>query len=97
MSSRQGSISLNTNGGQDVYRASKSALNQLMRTFAARHPDDTRTLLLITPGWVQTELGGSRAPLTIEQSVPGVVDTITAHQGEQGLHFLDYRNQVVPW
>ena len=97
MSSSQGSISLNTNGGHDVYRASKSALNQLMRGFAARHPDDTRTLLLINPGWVQTELGGPGAPLTIEQSVPGVVDTITAHQGEQGLHFLDYRNQVVPW
>jgi len=97
MSSSQGSVSLNTNGGHDVYRASKSALNQLMRSFAARHPDDTRTLLLINPGWVQTELGGPRAPLTIEQSVPGVVDTITAHQGERGLHFLDYRNQVVPW
>ena len=97
MSSSQGSVSLNTNGGHDVYRASKSALNQLMRGFAARHPDDTRTLLLINPGWVQTELGGPRAPLTIEQSVPGVVDTITAHQGERGLHFLDYRNQVVPW
>ena len=97
MSSRQGSISLNANGGQDVYRASKSALNQLMRTFAARHSDDTRTLLLINPGWVQTELGGPHAPLTIDQSIPGVVETITAHQGERGLHFLDYRNQVVPW
>jgi NAD(P)-dependent dehydrogenase (short-subunit alcohol dehydrogenase family) len=97
MSSSQGSISLNTNGGQDVYRASKSALNQLMRTFAARHSDDTRTLLLINPGWVQTELGGPRAPLTVDQSVPGVVDSITARQGERGLHFLDYRNQVVPW
>jgi len=50
MSSSQGSVSLNTNGGHDVYRASKSALNQLMRSFAARHPDDTRTLLLINPG-----------------------------------------------
>lgn len=97
MSSTQGSISLNTNGGQDVYRASKSALNQLMRTFAARHSDDTRTLLLINPGWVHTELGGPQAPLSIDQSVPGVVDTITAHRGEGGLHFLDYRDQVVPW
>lgn len=97
MSSTQGSISLNTNGGQELYRASKSALNQLMRSFAARHSNDTRTLLLINPGWVQTELGGPRALLTVDQSVPGVVDTITAHQGEPGLHFLDYRNQVVPW
>jgi NAD(P)-dependent dehydrogenase (short-subunit alcohol dehydrogenase family) len=97
MSSRQGSISLNTRGGQDLYRASKSALNQLMRSFAARHSTDTRTLLLMHPGWVKTGLGGSGAPLTIEQSAPGVVDTIIAHRGEPGLHFLDYRDEVVPW
>jgi NAD(P)-dependent dehydrogenase (short-subunit alcohol dehydrogenase family) len=97
MSSSQGSVSLNTNGGQDVYRASKAALNQLMRCYAARHPADPRTLLLINPGWVQTELGGPKAPLTVEQSVPGIVTTIDKHRGEPGLQFLDYRDQVVPW
>lgn len=97
MSSRQGSISLNTSGGQDVYRASKSALNQLMRSHAARQADDPRTLLLISPGHVQTELGEPTAPLTIEQSIPGVVNTITAHHGEGGLHFLSYTGDVVPW
>jgi NAD(P)-dependent dehydrogenase (short-subunit alcohol dehydrogenase family) len=97
MSSRQGSLTLNTNAGYEVYRASKSALNQLMRSFAARHADDVRTLLLISPGWVRTELGSPDAPLTIEESIPGVVDTITKHAGEGGLHFLDYQNQEVPW
>ncbi|CAM5592156.1 Short-chain dehydrogenase OS=Streptomyces antimycoticus OX=68175 GN=SANT12839_017280 PE=4 SV=1 [Streptomyces antimycoticus] len=40
MSSRQGSVGFNTRGGQDVYRASKSALNQLTwrRLRAPRHP-----------------------------------------------------------
>lgn len=98
MSSRQGSITLNTNAGYEVYRASKSALNQLMRSFAARHAGDPRTLLLlISPGWVRTELGSSNATLTIEESIPGVVDTIIKHVGEGGLHFLDYRNQILPW
>jgi NAD(P)-dependent dehydrogenase (short-subunit alcohol dehydrogenase family) len=97
MSSRQGSITLNTNGGNEVYRASKSALNQLMRSFAARHADDPRTLLLISPGWVRTELAGPNASLTIEESIPRVADTITHHAGERGLHFLDYRDQTVPW
>jgi NAD(P)-dependent dehydrogenase (short-subunit alcohol dehydrogenase family) len=97
MSSRQGSISQNTRGGHEVYRASKSALNQLFRSFAARHADDPRTLLLINPGHVKTELGGPDARLTVEDSIPGVVDTIVAHEGEGGLQFLDYRNDVVPW
>ena len=97
MSSRQGSILLNTRGGHEVYRASKSALNQLFRSFAARHVDDPRTLLLVNPGHVQTELGGKGATLTVEDSIPGVVDTIVAHAGEGGLQFLDYQNAVVPW
>ncbi|WP_395368995.1 SDR family oxidoreductase [Streptomyces tubercidicus] len=97
MSSRQGSISLNTNGGQDVYRASKSALNQLMRSYAARYADAAHTLLLICPGHVRTELGGPDAPLTIDQSVPGVVGTIDHHSGELGLKFVNYEDQPVPW
>ena len=97
MSSTQGSVSMNTRGGQELYRSSKSALNQLMRSYAARHRDDPRTLLLINPGHVQTELGGPGAMLTVEQSIPGVVDTITAHAGEPGLQFLDRHDEVVPW
>jgi len=97
MSSRQGSVSSNSNGGFEVYRASKSALNQLMRSFAARHADDPRTLVLMAPGWVQTDLGGPAAPLTIEQSIPGVVDTIEAQGGQGGLQFLSYQGQPVPW
>lgn len=62
MSSRQGSITLNESAGNEVYRASKSALNQLMRSFAARHRDDPRTILLISPGHVKTRLGGESAP-----------------------------------
>ena len=76
MSSRQGSISLNDRGTYDVYRASKAALNHLVRSYAARHSGGARTLLLIAPGRVQTDLGGSDAPVTVEQVVPRVIDTI---------------------
>ncbi|WP_031466803.1 SDR family NAD(P)-dependent oxidoreductase [Sciscionella sediminilitoris] len=97
MSSRQGSIGCNTGGGQDVYRASKSALNQLMRCYAARYADSAHSLLLACPGHVRTELGGPDAPLSIEQSVPGVVDMIERHRGEPGLRFLNYQDEPVPW
>jgi NAD(P)-dependent dehydrogenase (short-subunit alcohol dehydrogenase family) len=97
MSSGQGSVANNSKGGFEIYRASKSALNQLMRSFAARHADDPHTLLLIAPGWVQTDLGGSSAPLTIGQSIPGVVDTIEAQTGQGGLQYLDYQGQTVRW
>ena len=97
MSSGQGSVANNDRGGFEIYRASKSALNQLMRSFAARHAGDPRTLLLMAPGWVQTDLGGPAARLTIGQSIPGVVDTVEAQAGQGGLQYLDYQGQTVRW
>ena len=98
MSSGQGSIANNTRvTGWEIYRASKAALNQLMRSFAARHPDTPRTLLLTAPGWVRTDMGGADAALTVEESTRGLVDVIEAHAGRGGLHYLDHRGATVPW
>jgi NAD(P)-dependent dehydrogenase (short-subunit alcohol dehydrogenase family) len=98
MSSGQGSIANNSRvTGWEIYRASKSALNQLMRSFAARHPDDPRTLLLMAPGWVRTDMGGPDAGLTVEESTGGVVDVIEAHAAVGGLHYLDHRGATIPW
>lgn len=97
MSSGQGSVANNLNGRFEIYRASKSALNQLMRSYAARHHDDSRTLLLMAPGWVKTELGGPSARLTIDESIPNLVRTVDAQRGHIGLQYLDYRGTVVAW
>jgi NAD(P)-dependent dehydrogenase (short-subunit alcohol dehydrogenase family) len=97
MSSGQGSVSNNESGGFEVYRASKAALNTLMRSFAARHAGDNRTLLLLAPGWVRTDMGGPQAHLSIDESIPNLVNTIEAQRGKPGLQYLDYRGQTVPW
>jgi NAD(P)-dependent dehydrogenase (short-subunit alcohol dehydrogenase family) len=97
MSSRQGSISNNERGGFEVYRGSKAALNMLMRSYAARHANDPRTLLLMSPGWVKTELGGPNARLTIGESIPSLVATVDAQRGQAGLRYLDYRGQTIAW
>lgn len=97
MSSGQGSLTNNTNGNYEVYRGSKAALNMFMRSYAARHQGDGRTLLLMAPGWVRTDMGGPDARLSIEESIPNLLNTMEAHAGRGGLHYLDYLGRVVPW
>lgn len=97
MSSEQGSISRNTEPGFELYKASKAALNQLMRSYATRHADDGQTKLLIDPGHNQTQLGGPDAPLTPQESIPAVVDVLEAQAGTPGLQFLDRHGEIVPW
>jgi NAD(P)-dependent dehydrogenase (short-subunit alcohol dehydrogenase family) len=97
MSSGQGSIANNTKGGFEVYRGSKAALNQYMRSYAARHADDPRAMVLLAPGWIRTELGGPNAPFSIAETIPQVVDTLLSQQGTPGLRFIDRHGETVPW
>jgi NAD(P)-dependent dehydrogenase (short-subunit alcohol dehydrogenase family) len=96
MSSGQGSVANNENGAHEVYRASKAALNTLMRSFAARHSGG-QSLLLMAPGWVKTDLGGPNARLSVEDSIPKLANVIDAQQGKGGLQYLDYLGRRVPW
>ncbi|CAI7588387.1 unnamed protein product [Penicillium discolor] len=89
MSSGQGSISNNETGLREVYRGTKAALNMFMRSFAARQ-NPSRSMVVMAPGWVKTELGGPDARLTIEESIPSL-------QERPGLEYLDYLGRTVPW
>ena len=97
MSSSLGSVGLNETGGMETYRASKAALNTLMRSYAVRHAGDGRTLALVHPGWVRTDMGGADASLTVEVSAPGIVDAVLARMGTPGLQFYDYQGKTLPW
>lgn len=96
MSSGQGSVADNEKGEFEVYRASKAALNMLMRSFAARRGKDY-ALLLLAPGWVKTDMGGSNAKFTIEEVIYDIVDTILAQEGRRGLQYLDRFGKTVRW
>jgi NAD(P)-dependent dehydrogenase (short-subunit alcohol dehydrogenase family) len=97
MSSGQGSVSNNETGQREVYRGSKAALNMFMRSFAARQSGTSRAMVLMAPGWVRTEMGGPDGRLSIEESVPNVVNVLLAKLGRPGLEYLDYLGHTVPW
>jgi NAD(P)-dependent dehydrogenase (short-subunit alcohol dehydrogenase family) len=97
MSSGQGSVTNNVNGMREVYRGSKAALNQFMRSFAARRRGSPRAMVLMAPGWVRTDMGGPDAPLSLDESVPNLVNVLLKKQGNPGLEYLDYLGRTVPW
>jgi len=97
MSSGRGSVSNNETGQEELYRGSKAALNMFMRSFAFRHAGSSRAMVLMAPGWVRTELGGPGARLTIEDSVPNLVNVLLAKRATPGLEYLDYLGRTVPW
>lgn len=96
MTSELGSIS-DAQDGWQCYAASKAALNMLMKKYAARHGADGHTLLLVAPGWVRTEMGGRDAALSVEESIPLVVDTVEKNRGKLGLRYVDRLNRTLAW
>jgi len=97
MSSELASIADNEFGSWEAFRASKAALNTLMRSYAARQRESQRSLVLMAPGWVRTDTGGPEADLSVEESAAGVVYVLIARAGTRGLAFLDYRGRVIRW
>lgn len=97
MSSGQGSIANNERGQRELYRGSKAALNMFMRSFAARHAGTPRAMTVMAPGWIRTALGGPEAPLSIEDSIPNLVNVLLSKRERPGLEYLDYLGRTVPW
>jgi NAD(P)-dependent dehydrogenase (short-subunit alcohol dehydrogenase family) len=96
MTSALGSITGNTTGGYESYRASKAALNMLLRSYAVR-AGGKRSILTLMPGWVKTDMGGPDAPVEVGASSAGLADTIAKHAGEPGLVFVDYQDNTITW
>lgn len=97
MSSKMGSVALNESGDWELYRASKAALNSLVRGFHARdaRPRSVKVLTL-HPGWVRTDMGGAAATLSVAESVKGIVDVIERHRSLDH-RFLDHLGNMVAW
>jgi NAD(P)-dependent dehydrogenase (short-subunit alcohol dehydrogenase family) len=97
ISSWLGSIGEKQSGGNYGYCASKTTLNMLMRAFAFDVAERGVISVVANPGWVQTDMGGSRASLTPQASVAGLLRTIDAAGPEQNGAFLQWDGSEHPW
>ncbi len=92
LSSSLASIAMADGDYAVAYSVSKAALNMLGRKL--QHRLQGQTIILIHPGWVKTDMGGSNASLEIKFSVSSMIETIrkTDHFG-----FVDYQGGKLAW
>jgi NAD(P)-dependent dehydrogenase (short-subunit alcohol dehydrogenase family) len=79
-------------GGSPAYRVSKTALNALTRILASELRGSGILVNSVCPGWVQTDMGGSRAPRPVEAGADTPVWAATLpNNGPTGGFFRDRR------
>ncbi|MCA1907997.1 MAG: SDR family oxidoreductase [Magnetospirillum sp.] len=90
ISSKMGSVAENTSGGFYAYRASKAALNMVVKSLSLDLAARQIAVIALSPGWVRTDMGGPNAPLTPPQAVAGmkaVLDKVKLNDSGKFFHF----------
>ncbi len=84
-------------GDMFAYRASKAALNNAWVGLAEVLKRDGVVCLLLHPGWVQTDMGGPHAQITVDTSAKGLRQRIGEAGPKQSGTFQAYDGRVLPW
>lgn len=97
LSSKMGSITENSGGGTYVYRSSKTALNQVLKSLATDLANEGFLVAALHPGWVRTDMGGPNALIDTQTSVSGMRHVIEQLGAEQNGGFYNYDGATIPW
>lgn len=97
ISSMMGSIGLTTEANKLGYKVSKAALNMVTKGVSGEFASDGIVVVSVHPGWVQTDMGGQSAPVTVNESVSGIVKIISSLQKSQTGMFFKYDGTALPW
>ena len=84
-------------GGELVYRSSKAAVNAVMKALSIDLQSRGIIVTLLHPGWVRTDMGGSRAAISIEESALGLMQVIGNLDAKANGTFLNYDGSTIPW
>ncbi|HSI58950.1 MAG TPA: SDR family oxidoreductase [Ideonella sp.] len=96
LSSRMGSIGARANATGWVYRASKAALNSVLKD-SALALQGRALCAALHPGWVRTAMGGDDADLPVETSAAGLRGVIAGLTAAEHGGFFDYQGEPIPW
>lgn len=96
LSSRMGSIALRTNAANWLYRASKAAVNSVMKD-AALTLAGKATVISFHPGWVRTDMGGAGADIDAATSIAGMRTVLASVKPSDTGRFFNYDGQLLDW
>ena len=97
VTSQLGSITRKRSGGRYSYDGSKAALNMFTRTLAFDLLPDGIITIVIHPGWVRTDMGGSGASLSVEESTRGILEVTDKLTKDDVGRFLQWDGAELPW
>lgn len=97
ISSKFGSIDFNTFSGFYPYKTSKAALNMITRGLSVDLKKDGILCLAIHPGWVQTDMGGTNAPLPKVETVSNMLFHMTKLKQSDCGCFKSFDGSDIPW
>ena len=94
---KMGSIADNTSGDYHLYRSSKAALNMVAKSFSIDLAPRGIITAVLHPGWVQTDMGGPNALITVQQSVAGMRRVIAQLAPADSGKFYAYDGKEIAW
>ena len=97
ITSLMGSIADCMSGRSYAYRASKTALNMFTVAMKNELRELGISVMLVHPGWVETDMGGPNAPIQCEESVTGIMARIEEQTLDMTGRFVDYAGTALPW
>jgi NAD(P)-dependent dehydrogenase (short-subunit alcohol dehydrogenase family) len=97
ITSGMGSISDNTSGGAYGYRMSKAALNMASKSISVDLHGERILSIVVNPGWVQTDMGGSSAPTPVTESASKMVKLIDGLTLADTGKFFDFRGHTLDY
>ncbi|MCJ7702276.1 MAG: SDR family oxidoreductase [Anaerolineales bacterium] len=97
ISSESGSISTMVKFRGYGYYGSKAALNMYTRALAVDPQAEGITVIAMHPGWVRTDMGGSGAHLSIQESAAGILRVCDGLRPEDNNKFYTWEGKLFPW
>ena len=96
LSSRMGSIGARGSAAGWLYRASKAALNSVLKD-ASLALAGRAVCVALHPGWVRTDMGGAGADLDVAASVADLRRTLAALTPADNGGFFNHDGMPIPW